>query len=768
MPPDKRAHFVRPALAFLAALAVLGLAGWQLWLDRQARQAESYDLALQRIRQHGLARMNAAVALLRSSAGLVAATGRMKAVDLRSFAASIDLAKSYPGVRAIAWSRRIAATERDALFRTLRSEGVPDFDIRFEPERDEFEPVVALAGEATGPVRLGDDMYREPAQRAALERSRDDDTSTLLPPGTQAGAPRWLWLCIPVYRDGRTAGTTAERRAQLLGYAFALLRPADLFAGALEQEAAAQIQYAVYDGSIETAESLLYQSPTTLPAAPGAVALRKTMAIGGRTWTLVLRHPPAIASLLHAPALLAMLAVGVLTSLLLAVAVRERARTREALSRYAAALRRARRALAPLRSAYNHALNGMRDSERRRTRLLARERALRAQAEAANRAKDEFLATLSHELRAPLNAILGWTQTLLDGRTTKSSLLRALVQIEESANIQARLIDDLLNVSDIVAGRLRLDVQPLRLSTAIGAAVDSLRPAIDAKGIRLLSSYAEDADCIRGDPVRLQQVAWNLLSNAVKFTPRGGEIRLTLQKIGLEVEIAVVDNGEGISARFLPDVFKRFRQADASSKRRHGGLGLGLAIVRHLVELHGGTVTAASAGIGRGARFTVRLPIAAPTPSPPAAPAAAAPLALPARVDTPRPRLDGLRILSVDDDRNTREMLQESLQRAGAAVLSVSTAAEALAVLPSFRPDVLVSDIGLPDQDGYEMLRQLRTRPAAQGGATPAIALTGYARPQDQQASAEAGYQAFTPKPVHLDELFALILRLAPPPHSRA
>ena len=401
-------------------------------------------------------------------------------------------------------------------------------------------------------------------------------------------------------------------------------------------------------------------------------------------------------------------------------------------------------------------------TEQERVQLLQREHALRTQAEAANRAKDDFLATLSHELRTPLNAILGWTQTLQHGDADRVTVQRALAQIDASANAQAKLINDLLNVADIGSGRLRLDIQPVNLIPLVDSIVESLRPAIVARDIAFETVVDPAAGALSGDPARLQQIVWNLLSNAVKFTPHGGHITLGLSRAGAQIEISVADDGEGISGEFLPYVFDRFRQADASIKRRHGGLGLGLAIVRHLAELHGGTVVAESKGEGQGSRFAVQLPIrsryegsaAQPAASPPRAPDGGVPPHA-----RPKPRLTGLRILSVDDDPNTREMLQEALERAGAEVASAASAPEALEKLQSLRPHVLVSDIGLPEEDGYDLLRKVRALGAADGGKTPAVALTGYAREQDYKAAMAAGYQEFVAKPVNLEELSSAILR---------
>lgn len=402
-------------------------------------------------------------------------------------------------------------------------------------------------------------------------------------------------------------------------------------------------------------------------------------------------------------------------------------------------------------------------TEQERAQMLAREQLLRTEAEAANRAKDDFLATLSHELRTPLNAILGWTQTLQRGESSRDALLKALSQIETGANAQAKLINDLLNVADIGAGRLRLEIQPVNLIRLVESVAESLRPAMEAREIAFTSALDPAADGISGDPARLQQIAWNLLSNAVKFTPRGGDIRVELRRLHSQIEFSVTDTGEGIDAQFLPFVFDRFRQADESIKRRHGGLGLGLAIVRHLAELHGGFVSAHSDGEGRGARFSVCLPIQALQESgytsAPVDPAPLPPSGAQQQDVRPMP-LAGLRIVSVDDDPSTREMLHEALIRGGASVTSAASAQEALATLKSIRPDVLVSDIGLPEEDGYDLIRQVRELSVAAGGDTPAVALTGYARAQDQQAALAAGYQAFLAKPVNLDELLAILVEL--------
>lgn len=421
------------------------------------------------------------------------------------------------------------------------------------------------------------------------------------------------------------------------------------------------------------------------------------------------------------------------------------------------ALRKSEERLHQLREEHARAQEG-----EQRLRLEAE--AVAFDAHAASRIKDDFLANLSHELRTPLNAILGWTQTLQAGNTKKETVLRGLLQIEQSAQAQANLIDDLLNVSDIIAGRLRLDLRPMCLTPAINASIETLYPAINSKGIRLETQFDLDADVITGDPARVRQFMSNLLSNAVKFTPRHGKIRVALFRAGSHATIAVSDSGRGITPEFLPYVFDRFRQGDASTRKPHGGLGLGLAIARHLVEMHGGTIEAHSEGAGRGSTITVRMPLEAIMQYAVSPASHAVGRSDSVSAVTPRRSLAGLRVLTVDDDRNTRDMLEEALANAGAEVYAAASARDALDKLQRFRPDVLVSDIGMPDEDGWDLLQQVRVLPPDRGGATPAIALTGYAREEDRAASRDAGYQAVATKPVNLDELLSTILDVAAQP----
>ncbi len=387
----------------------------------------------------------------------------------------------------------------------------------------------------------------------------------------------------------------------------------------------------------------------------------------------------------------------------------------------------------------------------------------RKQAEEASRAKDEFLAMVSHELRTPLNAIVGWTAMLRTGKVDEETRSRAIETIERNARSQAKLIEDLLDISRIITGKLRLNVQPIELSSVVGAAVDVIRPAAAAKDIRLQVVLDSEAGLVSGDPERLQQVVWNLLSNAVKFTPKQGRIQVRLQRLNSHVEVTVSDTGEGITADFLPFMFDHFRQADSTYTRKHGGLGLGLAIVRHLVELHGGSVSAYSGGEGQGATFTVKFPlmiIHAP------APYAASPLegrertaATSVPFDCPQ-SLAGMRLLVVEDEPDARDLLKLMLEQCGAVVKAAGFAKEGLQEVKDWKPDLLISDIEMPEEDGYTLIQKIRST-EARASRLPAIALTAHARAEDRMRALRSGFDAHVAKPVEVNELVTVIEGLA-------
>jgi signal transduction histidine kinase/ActR/RegA family two-component response regulator len=396
--------------------------------------------------------------------------------------------------------------------------------------------------------------------------------------------------------------------------------------------------------------------------------------------------------------------------------------------------------------------------------LLRSEQMAREESERANRAKDEFLATLSHELRTPLNSIYGWTQLLRSGKMDEETTEQALETIERSTRSQVQLIDDLLDVSRIITGKLPLEMQPVDLAPVIEAALASARPAAMAKNIEIKATLHRDAGLISGDPHRLQQVVWNVISNALKFTPKDGRVEVLLHRVNSQVEVLVSDNGQGIEPEFLPYIFERFRQADSTSTRRFGGLGLGLAIVRHLVELHGGTADADSEGLGRGATIMVRFPIlavSAPGSNGVLREAVNGSSIQEGHTSLPTNFLSGIRVLVVDDEDDARTMVTAALTLYGAEVETASSASEALQILDSTVINVLVSDIGMPDNDGFSLIQQLRARPEASSGRIPAIALTAYASPSDRTRVLASGFQMHMSKPSDPEELAAAVASLA-------
>ncbi|MGI8838539.1 MAG: ATP-binding protein, partial [Pyrinomonadaceae bacterium] len=394
-------------------------------------------------------------------------------------------------------------------------------------------------------------------------------------------------------------------------------------------------------------------------------------------------------------------------------------------------------------------------------RLLERESTARAAAEESNRLKDEFLATVSHELRTPLTAILGWSRMLEGGLETEMAE-RAIETIKRNAKAQAQIIDDILDVSRIITGNLYLELHPIELASVLEAAVNVVRPTAEAKGIKIEVDFEREPTVVSGDANRLQQVLWNLLSNAVKFTPPGGQVRLSLRQLESEVEIEIADNGQGIRPEFLPFVFDRFRQADSTSTRQHGGLGLGLAIARHLVEIHGGRISAASDGDGKGATFRLRLPLigslAKLNPPPDGA-----------QQNDQAPRADnvlaGIQVLVVDDDKDTLELLTAALKQRSATVRAVSSAAAAMDSIMISQPHVLISDIAMPGEDGYDLIKKVMALDLAP--KISAIAITAYAKEEDRERALSAGYQRYLSKPVELREFILAVAEAAQTNHLK-
>jgi signal transduction histidine kinase/ActR/RegA family two-component response regulator len=710
----------------------------------RARDELEFQTRADEMRHSIEVRINTYVELLRSGAAFFSASDEVTGEEFREFTGKIGMSERYPGAQGIGFAMRV--TREDVADPGRRLERLALENIRVWPpgDRPEYTSIVFLEPQDRRNRRaMGYDMFTDPVRRAAMEQARDtgepaaSSKVTLVQESNDEPVQAGFLIYVPVYAKGAPVSTVAERRAALTGYVYSPFRIKDLLSGILGPRRTGSIGFQVFDGTSPSLESLLHAEQRFLSPSPHEpLTTRYTLNVANHPWTLEFtgqQHSDSSSPIWLAPSVFV---GGITLALALFAVTLWQYRARETAEQHAAQLRTSEEAL--------------RESEARLRRLVVLEREARAEAQHANRAKDEFLATLSHELRTPLNAILGWINMMRTGRVREERRAGALEVIERNARAQARLIEDLLDVSRIITGKVRLDTNVLNLGPIVHTVAEGLRPGAEAKHLHLHVEIEPDVGHVLGDSARLQQVIWNLLSNAIKFTPEGGHVFVRLASEGDDIGLTIRDSGVGISADFLPHVFERFRQADSSTTRAHSGVGLGLSIVRHLVELHNGTVSASSEGIGQGSTFVVRLPSAERASAI-------------ARAGDHRTRVDlgGLRILVVDDDDDTRDMVTEALRSAGAAVVAAASAHEALAVLERQDADVLISDIGLPNTDGYSLIGRVR---AMTGSARriPAIALTAYAGHEDRQHALDAGYHIHLAKPVELDALFAAIEELKP------
>lgn len=744
-----------PYVVLIVALAVTAAAALYVNATASANDRTRFEHLAERTQKSIQRRLDTYINLLRGGTGLFAASDTVKVGDFRAYVERLALAEHYPGVQGIGVSLRFPKQDRDQSLADLRRQpGLADFNLDPNPPRDEHHAIVYLEPmDARNQRAIGFDMFTDPTRRAAMERARDTAAPAMSGRVTlvqedddDAPQPGFL-IYLPVYYGNPVPLEVDERRHRLAGFVYSPFRAVDLFQGLFGARTPYGIAFEVYDGTDVTPDALLYASDSHEPSASSADDARYTkqthINIAGRPWTLVFRTRPEFETTSSRGFTLLVIGLGGIVSVVLFTISYGQATARRRAEEAADELRESEHAL----RASLEQLKAARDNAN----------AARAEAETANRLKDEFLATVSHELRTPLNAILGWAQILREGASDADELAQGLATIERNARAQAQLVEDLLDVSRIVSGKLRLDMQTVELSGVIDAAIEAVRPAADARGVAIHRVLDPATGPVSGDPNRLQQVVWNLLSNAVKFTPRDGSVQVLLQRSAGNAEISVSDTGRGISPEFLPYVFDRFRQADASITRQFGGLGLGLGIVRHLVELHGGTASASSLGEGRGATFAVTLPLAIVPPH--TERTVTSPSRAPGDDCAPPMTLSGVRVLVVEDDADSRLLLDKILRDCGASVTTASSAADAFDAFSRDKPDILVSDIGMPDEDGYSLLKRLRA--TENGNArVPAIALTALARAEDRRRALLAGYQVHLAKPVGPTELRSAIANL--------
>ena len=695
-----------PWYVFAVFVVLTLLATSYVWQTTRAADRARFDNAVQTTRDAIGARLDTYINVLTATRGLMASDPALPRKDLRDYIRSHEIHVRYPGIQGIGLSMRLPSELVPQLEADMRGEGVRDFKVWPRTEAPEVHAIVLLEPlDERNRAAIGYDMFTNPVRREAMIRARDTGRPAASAPVTLVQEidpqkqPGFL-IYTPVYTTGSMPKTVEERRAALIGFVYAPFRAYDLLDRIFRTQEHPEIGFEIRDQG-----RLLFRS-ANLPLEPRFIA-RGDLGVAGRQWEILwisTREGRGVAFLLAASTFIGGMIIASLLFSLLRVQLAARAQAEETAER-----------------------------------LTASEAALQR----ANHAKDEFLATLSHELRTPMTAIMGWAQMLADEQLDEETARTGIEAIGKSARVQAQLIDDLLDVSRITAGKMRIEPQPMELAPVIAAALDTVRPAAEAKDVGLHAEVQENV-CVNGDAHRMQQVVWNLLTNAVKFTPSGGEVFVALRVDGRDALIEVRDTGQGIDPAFMPHLFERFRQADSSSTRSHMGLGLGLAIVRHLAELHGGTIAAESRGEGKGSTFRVRIPLLG---------GGQAILPVPPSGRMARPPLAGVRVLVVDDEEEVRRYVVTALRSAGVEVRAASSAREALDALEEWPADVVLTDLGMPRADGFDLLHWIRASGVERVRGVPVVALTAFAMPEDRERVSEAGFQGFLAKPVEPSQL---------------
>ncbi len=731
-----------PFTVLVVGIVVTALVAFYLHETIRERLRVRFERSAAVVEQSLESHVNAYVALLNAARGILSGSEPLTRERFKRFAEVLDMEEQYPGIQGIGFSAVVRPDDRASLEAKMRAQGHEDFRISPEGQRSEYHSILFLEPEdRRNKVAIGYDMFSNEVRREAMIKARDSGVAAasgrviLVQEIDEKKLPGFL-IYLPVYGGGITPDTLAERRSKLIGFVYSPFRAPDVLETVTNNRGFSEMAIRVFDGGQTTPDHLLYDSHPGLTITEPHFEFIDYPVVARRTWTMVAQSLPGLeAGQESAWVWLAMAGGGLVTVLLFALSWSQM-RSRQSAEIYAAQLR---------------------DSQKKFAAETSEARRVRSEAENANRLKDQFLATVSHELRTPLNAIMGWTDLLISEAGENADLRYGLEVIRRNVKAQSQLVHDLLDISRITSGRLRLDIHPIDPREALEAAIESVRPLAEMRGIDLRENYCPEAPVITVDPARLQQIVWNLLSNAIKFSRKGGEVVLDLEMQGNKVLIRVTDHGEGIASEFLPHIFDAFRQADASFTRRHGGLGLGLAIVKHLVEMHGGKIEVKSEGRGKGAVFTVELPFSAArfafTPEP--------------RVETaqhspkkdPGAELEGVRVLVVDDESDARELLRNVIVRYRGEALTASSAEEAVRLFASEKPQAIVSDIGMPTRNGYQLIREIR---ALEGDSshTIAVALTAFASARDREAALSAGFDAHIPKPVRVPDLVETLVHL--------
>ncbi|MDQ3280062.1 MAG: CHASE domain-containing protein [Acidobacteriota bacterium] len=671
-----------------------------VWNTTRAADQARFANAVQTTSDAIASRLDTYINVLTGTRGLVVADPTLPRDLLRAYIRSLNVQGRYPGIQGLGVTLRLSSDAVPELEAEMRRGGYPSFRVWPRSQSKTVTTIVLLEPQDRRNRRaMGFDMSTNPERSEAMLRACDTGRPAASAPVTlvqeegeekQAG----FLLYTPIYATGTTPPTVQERRDALVGFIYAPFRVHDLLAGVFGRVERPEVGFRIYDE-----QTLVYATPD-LPDRPRFTETRR-LNVSGRRWTIHWSSRRAgfgVAALSAAGTAAGGLLVGSLLFLLLRVQMRARDEAEQT-------------------------------AERLRESQVALQR--------ANTAKDEFLATLSHELRTPMTAIMGWSQMLTEENVDRETLAMSIDAIRKSAQVQAQLIDDLLDVSRITAGKMQIETEPVELAPVVAAAIDTVRAAAENKRVALEADLASDVH-INGDARRLQQITWNLIANAVKFTPAGGSVFVTLKDEQDVAMIEVRDTGQGIDPDFMPYIFERFRQADSSTTRPHMGLGLGLAIVRHLVELHGGTISAESKGSGRGSTFRVRLPLLRTRATP----------VVEAAVPQDGDALRGVRVLVVDDDTEVRNYVSTVFRATGAEVRVAASARAALGLLHDWPADLVLTDLAMPAADGFDLLHWIRGSEIERVRNVPVVALTAFAMPQDRQRALEGGFQGFVTKPV--------------------
>jgi signal transduction histidine kinase/CheY-like chemotaxis protein len=691
------------------------LATSYVWQTSRGTERAQFDNAVQATRDALVTRIDNYTNVLIYTRGVMVADPLIPPERLRAYIRGLNVQQRYPGISAIGFTLRLRPDDVPRLEAEMHGRGFRSFRVWPATPRSEYHAIILLEPTDRRNVRaMGYDMFTERVRRDAMARARDTgravaSAQVMLVHEIDEEKKSGFLIYTPIYSIGHTPPTVAERRATLVGFLYAPFRIGDFFGGIFGTQEEPEIGFEIHDGA-----DLLYRTEG-LPAEPRYMS-EDNVQIGGRVWHIrwISRQRGGAALLFAFGTFLGGMVIAALLFLL----------TRQQLA---------------ARESAEHTAARLRESE--------------GELQRANRAKDEFLATLSHELRTPMTSIMGWSQMLGEDLDPESHTA-AVDAIRKSARMQAQLIDDLLDVSRITAGKMRIETRPVELGPVISAAIQTVQAAATAKGVDVHSDL-EDRVCVSGDAQRLQQVVWNLLSNAVKFTPGGGEVFLTLRSEDRDAVIEVRDTGQGIEPAFMPHLFERFRQADSSSTRSYMGLGLGLAIVRHLVELHGGTIAAESGGPGTGSTFRVRLPLLVEDGR--SQRSSAQPGAGQAGAPGVQDVLRGVRVLVVDDDDEVRRYVAAVFRGSGAEVRTASSARAGLDILAEWPADIVLTDLAMPDADGFDLLHWIRSANVNRIRSVPVVALTAFAMPEDRQRVTEGGFQGFIAKPVEPATLRAAV-----------